>query len=143
MIESIEKRALKWALSDDTGGSSIALCGVMSAVEAKYYDYPSDPSDLGRCLRLLELIPEWKPRIVGAMSLINPGWSGLVAEWDEISKMMSDEVGIDWSKGKSAPKTYDAMKKAIAKGYIKHGGYVVKLRDNGHLSSVIRKECEQ
>ena len=28
-----------------------------------YYDHPHDPDDLNRCLLLLDLIPEWKPRI--------------------------------------------------------------------------------
>lgn len=75
----------------------------------------ADSSDLGRCLRLLELFPEWKPR-VGEMARYSAQWAALVERWDELAEMMADEVGIGWSKGKGkrAPRTYAAMKDALA-----------------------------
>lgn len=67
---TIEQRALKWALSDDTGTSSKTLCAFMLGIDqtngargwgASYP--PSDADDRGRCIRLLKHIPEWIERL--------------------------------------------------------------------------------
>jgi hypothetical protein len=85
MTDSIEKRALAWAIGRDTGSSSKAIMAVMTGNKPESrHDYPSDGSDLGRCLRLLDLIPEWKPRM-GEMRAISPQWAALVDHWDELS----------------------------------------------------------
>ncbi|NLA68015.1 MAG: hypothetical protein GX856_07205 [Gammaproteobacteria bacterium] len=108
---STERRALLWLAGGDSGASSKAICHHMLGMKSDG-SFPWDPSDLGRCLRLLELFPEWKPRI-GEMARYSYIWSALATRWDELAAMMADEVGIDWSKGKRAPRTYDAMKDAI------------------------------
>lgn len=139
MSKSIQDRALQWLFSGDTGLSSRCLCAHMLGVKAERSSYPSDPSDLGRCLRLLELIPEWKPRI-GEMAAFGPGWAGQVKAWDKLAQSMADEVGIDWSKGCSAPLTYDAMKIAQADGYRSDNNYECRFDSKGHLSSASRRE---
>lgn len=61
---TIEERALKWALSGDTGISSEALCGYMAqGITTRRHSAPSDASDRGRCIRLLNIIPEWIERL--------------------------------------------------------------------------------
>lgn len=59
----VEQRALFWALSGDTGISSEAIAKHMTASSAVRMSPPADMSDRGRCIRLLELIPEWIPRL--------------------------------------------------------------------------------
>lgn len=62
--KSIEQRALFWALSDDTGISSKTIARWFSLKEMYLPSMPpSDADDRGRCIRLLELIPEWLPRL--------------------------------------------------------------------------------
>lgn len=62
--KSIEQRALFWALSGDTGVSSETLARHMTGEpHSGFSSPPSDASDRGRCIRLLELIPEWIPRL--------------------------------------------------------------------------------
>lgn len=106
--------ALDWLLnSDDTGLSSKAIARHMLGLPEGGYGawaYPCDPGDLGRCLRLLVNIPEWKPRI-HEMASHGPIWAALVARWDDLAASMEAEVGIDWTKGKSAPRTYELMRK--------------------------------
>lgn len=109
---SIARRALLWLAGGDSGMSSEAICYHMLGMKSDGR-FPLDPSDLGRCLRLLELFPEWKPRM-GEMARYSAQWAALVERWDELAEMMADEVGIDWSKGKRAPRTYAAMKDALA-----------------------------
>jgi len=106
--DSIQNRANKWIASNDTGMSSEAIWAHMQGVIKPYYEHPGDPADLGRCLRLLKLIPEWKPRIY-EMSKHSKEWASFTAHWDELEHMMEQEVGIDWNKGKSAPKTFKRM----------------------------------
>lgn len=57
--KSIYYRALFWALSDDTGKSSKAIAKHMLGYPGDWSAPPSDADDRGRCIRLLELVPEW------------------------------------------------------------------------------------
>lgn len=58
--ESIQK-ALKWVTGDDTGLSSITIWKIMMTGEMEDEPRaPADPSDFGRCYRLLKLIPEFE-----------------------------------------------------------------------------------
>lgn len=110
-MDSIELRAAKWASSGDTGASSKALCRHMLG-ELSDGSYPHDPADLGRCLRLLAVIPEWTGRM-DEMRAVSPYWKALAERWGELWFVMTDEVGIDWSKGRSAPKTYALMRSIL------------------------------
>ena len=48
---------------------------------------PSDPCDFLRCYWLLNIAPEWKPRM-GEIAARYPRWKGLVDHWDELEKML-------------------------------------------------------
>lgn len=114
MSDSIELRAARWACGNDTGASSTTLCLYMLGMPPTrpWYDYPHDPDDLGRCLRLLETIPEWKSRI-GEMAECGPYWAALASDWERVADEMAEEVGIDWSKGRSAPRAYALMRSVL------------------------------
>jgi hypothetical protein len=109
--KTITERVERWNDSYDTGISSKAIASVMRGATASVgaSSYPRDPADLGRCLRLLRLIPEWRPRIL-IMGGLGPVWAEMARRWDELEQSMADEVGIFWEKGKSAPKTYALMR---------------------------------
>lgn len=101
-----------WFASHDTGLSSRAIAAKMAGADMNQVDMPcppSDPSDLGRCLRLLELFPEWKPRM-GEMASVSESWARILPHWDEVVRSMEREVGLDWSKGTCAPATFKLMK---------------------------------
>ena len=109
------EKIVEWFLSRDTGTSSEAIVAVMTGFptqDALHMLPPSDPDDMGRCLRLLEIFPEWKSRL-NEMKEFKFGWAKLIARWEEISSCMEEEVGIKWEKGDSAPKTYKLMKKIM------------------------------
>lgn len=60
----IEQRVLFWALSGDTGISSETMAAYFTGNPAvRYTGAPSDGADRGRCIRLLELVPEWIERL--------------------------------------------------------------------------------
>ena len=113
--DDLQRRALAWIVSCDTGASSKTIWAKMQGVPSpdRYgYDHPSDPADLGRCLRLFKIVPEWKYRL-NEMVDCGPAWKRLVDRWDELHACMEREVGIDWSKGREAPETYGLMQSII------------------------------
>jgi hypothetical protein len=105
-------RVATWFAGGDTGISSKAIAAYMCGGDMKagrsWHSAPSDPADLGRCLRLLEIFPEWKERMP-EMASVNDDWARIIPHWDKMAAMMADEVGIDWSKGKKAMRTYEFM----------------------------------
>lgn len=61
---SVDSRALFWASSGDNGISSDALLRHMVGIPHRELPLPpSDADDRGRCIRLLELVPEWIERL--------------------------------------------------------------------------------
>lgn len=75
--KSIYYRALFWALSGDSGVSSEALARhMLEYPQNRLILPPSDADDRGRCIRLLELIPEWIPRL-RELAIVKPS-SGIV-----------------------------------------------------------------
>ncbi len=60
----IYHRALYWFLAGNTGISSKTLvCHMLNYPLPNLSLPPSDEGDRGRCIRLLELVPEWIPRL--------------------------------------------------------------------------------
>lgn len=101
-------KVIEWMAGDrDVGMSSKAIASHMSTGKSNG-SYPYDPDDLSRCLKLLEKFPEWKTRI-GEMGVYSDTWKRYAAHWQELHDSMEAEVGIDWSKGYKAPKTYRLM----------------------------------
>jgi len=63
---TIEQRVLKWAFSGDTGISSETMAAYFTGVKKGGpfgSQAPSDAADRGRCIRLLNIIPEWVERL--------------------------------------------------------------------------------
>lgn len=114
-LKSLERRVISWLLSDDTGASSTSICAHMLGEPCEGYA-PSDCSDLGRCLRLLDVVPDWGLR-VHEMAAYGPDWKGLIAHWDQIVSLYQHEGGVPINKRPRSPETYRAMKLAIAEGY--------------------------
>ncbi len=108
-----DERVNTWIVSGDTGLSSKTIWSTMLGIDlGDEINHPHDPADVGRCLRLLELMPEWKPRL-SELTALDPHWRVLVARWEDIASSMENEVGIAWEKAKSAPATYALMKRVL------------------------------
>lgn len=104
MAETIEKRAAQWIVGNDTGMSSTAIWAVMMGVKPNRHSHPSDGGDLGRCVRLFEAVPEWKPRL-SEMAPLSPYWAALVPEWDRLAAILAKELA-----GGPRGSTYKAMR---------------------------------
>ena len=111
-MASIDAKVLDWMAAGDTGISSETMAAHLTGRRRSWPSYPHDPADLGRCLRLLEAVPELRARLP-QMATLSPEWAALVARWDEVEASMLDEVGIRWEKARSAPATYALMRSII------------------------------
>lgn len=79
---------VEWAVSGAKGTSSLMLWSTLSGVEVRGFVpfTPADSGDFGRCHRLLEQVPEWRPRL-GEVAARYPAWAPLVACWDELTAL--------------------------------------------------------
>ena len=76
-----------WFLFGDTGVSSETILSVMTGAykigkDRHNNSTPRDVWDFARCVKLLELFPEWKCRI-NEVGTVFPHWASLCAKWDE------------------------------------------------------------
>lgn len=106
-----QKKILYWLFNGHTGVSSKSLAAEYLGIEKEECCPPRDPADLGRCLLLIELVPDVR-QCVDRLAEKNDAWKKAAKCWDEAAAMMDSEVGIDWSKGRYAPKTFEIMKEA-------------------------------
>lgn len=92
-----KERLLNWLSGMDTGISSKTIAATMEhepLILQGRSGHPHDPSDLGRCIRLLELFPEYRARL-NEMRFVSPVWAQLVDHWDELETLYNapDERG--------------------------------------------------
>lgn len=107
--------ATRWLACGRRGTSSNTMFQTLTGVDALQDNYPShphDPDDLDRCLQLLADVPELRERL-SQMSSVSPEWAALIANWRQIEESHLTEVGLGWTKARSAPKTYALMRAAI------------------------------
>ena len=85
----------RWWFGTDVGTSSAAIMGVLGDTRLRWtvseaYKYgarstPFDADDLGRCLRLLKAMPEWRGRLNEvAEAYPETAWPEIVAAWGEL-----------------------------------------------------------
>lgn len=99
----IEARVLFWALSSDTGISSEAIAKHMTNSGKNRMMPPSDADDRGRCIRLLELVPEWIPRLKEMTVYDQPKDTGIMINSSGISaysNSWSKQIPLIVSEGK-------------------------------------------
>lgn len=115
---SIPESAMQWLASGERGLSSNAIFTKMTGIKTAKCAFeegffPLDPDGLTRCVKLLEAVPEFAPRI-GEMADVSPEWAALVAHWDELVALLDSEVpGWREHRHGNASKTYARMRKLI------------------------------
>ena len=110
MESTLDKQILGWLSTGDTGLSSETIAFWAGYdVMREDHSHPVDPADFNRCLKLLDAAPLLRERL-SKMAMLNDTWARFVERWDEIEATFLEEVGFDFCKGKSAPKTYALMK---------------------------------
>ena len=102
-----------WACSDRVGMSSVFMARRLAPLAGLQFPghripdepaHPYDPDDFGRCLGLLEAVPELREH-VPKMAEHGKVWAAYVEHWDELETLYKEE-----SIGENAPKLYARMK---------------------------------
>lgn len=81
-----------WIMGHDTGLSSLAIVAFMEGADQGSFEFPRDPSDLGRCIRLLNIAPEYRARL-REMGEVSPMWEQLTQHWGELEALYYDANG--------------------------------------------------
>lgn len=101
-------KILNWFVTGQVGQSSKSMAACIAGMNGGS-SHPYDPDDLNRCLLFLEAVPEAREHMHKLRSL-SPTWAKLVDRWAEVEASFLGEVGRNWCKARSAPKTYALMK---------------------------------
>ena len=108
-MSDLKSKVLNWMATGDVGESSkaMALCATGTA---RLKSHPYDPPDFNRCLLLVKEIPEIRDHF-DDVAKMSDTWAALIENWNELEECFLDEVGLDWSKGRSlrATNTYEMM----------------------------------
>lgn len=109
---------LEWFAGPDTGVSSKVIWLTMMRMPVQLLgpglpEPPQDPSDFGRCYRLLNRFPEWRQRLPEVAALY-PRWVPMVREWDKLTEMYEAVLA---SGAKTAPEMFDLMQKLVKEGW--------------------------
>ena len=81
-----------WISSTATGTSSKTIWQTLSGIfipDLRWHDVPHDPTDFGRCYRLLKVMPEWRERLSEVADKY-PTWAPFVREWDRLTAMYEE-----------------------------------------------------
>jgi len=103
-----QKQVVKWLATGRVGSSSKCMAMWLAFGERAEPYAPADPDDLDRCLKLLDKAPGLRP-LIPKMAEVSKDWAALVPRWAEVEASHLAEVGLGWTKARSAPKTYDLM----------------------------------
>lgn len=95
-----------WRASDDVGLSSHYLASVLDGGFVREYAHPADGDDFGRCVRLLDAVPEFRERLE-KMRTKSEEWSRLVDCWAEAESLYRTEKYKELSKIVRARKIAD------------------------------------
>jgi hypothetical protein len=110
--------AINWLALGERGASSDTMFFTMTGVPPDGYrvenrrPHPLDPSDLRRCLLLIEAVPELMTKI-SEMAAVSNEWARLSSSWSDLRGALDAESPAWRTQGGSAPVTYDMMKAVL------------------------------
>lgn len=78
-----------WLDSDDVGMSSKFMASVLSGQFKAEFAIPYDPADFGRCVRMIQAIPELEQQI-GEMRKHGRMWTAVADNWARWSEMLDE-----------------------------------------------------
>ncbi|AIE64562.1 hypothetical protein ACVNAN_001660 [Enterobacter hormaechei] len=110
-MSNLAMKVLQWQATGDVGVSSATMASIALGLDKPFYGShfgaPHDPSDMLRCMKLLEAIPEIRDHFPAIAKRV-PTFKGIIEQWDDLVEVMKREcVGERWR----APDAYNLIKK--------------------------------
>lgn len=95
--KTIEERAIWWLANGETGMSSKTMVGCFMNYTNYPINHPYDPSDFGRCYKLLQVIPEWKSNLyMRKLKKLSIPWKNLYQNWEKLTEMYEENEKKEW-----------------------------------------------
>lgn len=109
-MSDLAMKVLQWQTKGDVGISSATMASIALGLDepfyGSYFGAPHDPSDMLRCMKLLESIPEIRDHFPAIAKRV-PTFKRILEQWDELVEVMNREcVGDNWR----APDAYKMIK---------------------------------
>lgn len=112
-MSDLAMKVLEWQAKGEIGISSATMASVALGMEKNFYhcyfSEPSDPSDLLRCMKLVDFIPEVKDSF-REISKRCPQFRPIIDNWELLTSTLKREM----AQGSKAPETYSLMKKLLS-----------------------------
>ncbi len=110
-MSDLAMKILQWQTTGNVGVSSATMASIALGLDKPFYGShfgaPHDPSDMLRCMKLLEAIPEIRDHFPAIANRV-PTFKGIIEQWDALVEVMNREcVGERWR----APDAYKLIKK--------------------------------
>lgn len=113
-LEGVDEAAVRWLATGERGLSSNTMFTHLTGLQAGSGEvhYPHDPSDLRRCLLLLEQVPSLREKFP-SMAEVSPQWAALVKVWPELVALAEQEAP-EWRARKGvAHQLFDKMQEVL------------------------------
>lgn len=104
------KQVATWLSFRNYGVSSMVMLCKSQGENYGDASHPSDPADFNRCLELVKHCPFVREAFED-IKKISREWKTTIDNWHKIEISFIQEAGSNWHKSRSAPKTYELMKK--------------------------------
>lgn len=105
-MSDLAMKVMQWQANGHVGVSSATMASIAMGMSkpfyGSYFGAPHDPSDMFRCMSLLESIPEIRDHFPAIAEKV-PEFRGIIEHWDELVAVMNREcIGERWR----APEAY-------------------------------------
>ena len=101
-----ETKLIKWFIEGDVSRSAMSIVGAFYEAMPEYgYVRPHDGSDFGRCIRLIETVPEMMDGVI-ELSRNFASWQALLENWEGLK--LEHKTVIE--KGVSDKKLHDIIR---------------------------------
>ncbi|MBY4887762.1 hypothetical protein K5Y32_07420 [Pantoea sp. DY-15] len=111
-MSDLAMKVFQWQAKGSVGVSSATMASIAMGMDKNFYHShfcpPWDPSDLTRCMKLVDFIPEIRDHFP-AIAEKCPKFAPILNHWDELTAMVRRE----WAAGDRAPETYARMKELL------------------------------
>lgn len=81
----------EWLVSHQTGASSMTMAAIALGAETGRFDAPRDPSDFGRCYKLVKRLPKIRNHFETIAQRV-PVFAGILREWDALCRIYERDL---------------------------------------------------
>lgn len=97
LTQSDIQAVAEWLVSRDTGISSETMAAIALGAKNGLFEAPHDPSDFGRCYRLVQKVPAIRG-VFGKIGEAVPVFAGILREWDDLTRIYERDLQSGWSE---------------------------------------------